>query len=180
MDGFRGSTSFAFLIVSFFAAACSPGQPEAEDPQSQATEGVERQFVGTWELASREHRLVDGTSVQDPRSTGCLIYGDTGYGCYVSMDPDRADWATRSSPTPSEALETLIGFGAYCARVEIHAREGFVLHHVEVDRVPNSVGITRKRWLEFRGNDELVLRPDSSELPPGRVGTSLVWHRVKD
>ena len=83
-------------------------------------------------------------------------------------------------PTPSEALESITGFGAYCARVEIYAREGFVLHHVEVDRVPNSVGITRKRWFEFRGDNVLVLRPDSSELPSGRIGTSLVWHRVKE
>lgn len=180
MGGFRVSPWFVFLLLPFFAAACTAGRSKTEDPQSQATEGVKRQFVGTWELASREHRLADGTTVQDPRSVGYLIYGDAGYGCYVSMDPDRANWATRGSPTPSEALESITGFGAYCARVEIYAREGFVLHHVEVDRVPNSVGITRKRWFEFRGDNVLVLRPDSSELPSGRIGTSLVWHRVKE
>jgi len=32
---------------------------------------------------------------------------------------------------------------AYCALVELHAREGFVLHHVDVERVPNNVGIVR-------------------------------------
>jgi hypothetical protein len=155
-------------------------KPGQDSLGGQTPEEVARQFVGTWRLVSWEHRLADGTTVQDPRSVGYLIHSDTGHGCYVSMDPNRPDWATRRSPTPTEALESITGFGAYCAKVEIHASEGFVLHHVEVDRVPNSVGITRKRWFEFRGVDELVLSLEPSELPPHRVGTNLVWKRVRE
>ena len=75
-------------------------------------------------------------------------------------------------------MGSIVGLGAYCARVEIHAAEGFVLHHVEVDKVPNNVGITRKRSFEFRGPDELMLSIDPAELPQGQTAMSLVWRRV--
>lgn len=34
------------------------------------------------------------------------------------------------------AISFYPGLGAYCAAVEVHAKEGFVLHRVEVDKTP--------------------------------------------
>jgi len=46
-----------------------------------------------------------------------------------------------------------MGLGAYCGTVEIHANEGFVIHHIEIERSPNDVGGIRKRWFTFQGSN---------------------------
>jgi len=55
------------------------------------------------DVLSWEQRLADGMSRQAPNSIGYIIYTDTGYMCYVSMNPNRPKWASRT-PTESEAL----------------------------------------------------------------------------
>jgi hypothetical protein len=62
--------------------------------------------------------------------------------------------------------------------VEVHAKEGFVLHHVELDKSRNLVGRTRKRWFTLQDN-RLTLRVDSPELPATLVDWTLVWERVE-
>ena len=72
-----------------------------------------------------------------------------------------------------------VPFNAYCARVEVRADEGYVLHHVEVDKSPNMIGRTRKRWFTFQGADRLALRMDPSELAPPVVESTLLWERIR-
>ena len=69
---------------------------------------------------------------------------------------------------------------AYCSRVEVHAKEGFVLHYVEVAKNPNNIGKTWKRWSKFEGPNRLILRIDSTENTPPVVESTLVWERVED
>ena len=47
---------------------------------------------------------------------------------------------------PHQAALTRRRLYAYCERIEVNERERFVLHHVELDKGPNLVGRTRKRW----------------------------------
>jgi len=67
---------------------------------------------------------------------------------------------------------------AYCGTVEVHRAEGFVLHHVEIDKVPNVVGRTLKRWFTFETPDRLRLRVDTAELNPPIVADELLWEGV--
>ncbi len=136
------------------------------------------QFVGLWRLVSWENRHTDGTTTQDPRSVSYLIYTDTGQMAYLSMDPNRPKWVDWRSPTGPEAIAAIMGVGAYSATVEVHADEGYILHHVELEKVPNNVGITRKRLFTFEGPDRLVLRLDPEELAPSILETALTWERV--
>src|SRR5262249_22821864 len=108
--------------------------------QSRNDQAVARQFIGTWRLVSNPQRFADGTTRQNPISMGYIIYTDTDRMCYVGMNPNRPKWKSRTAPSESEAVSGINGLQAYCARVEIHASEGFVLHHVEIGRVPNDVG----------------------------------------
>jgi hypothetical protein len=139
---------------------------------------IARQFVGIWKLASWEQRLADGTTRQAPNSVGYIIYTDTGHMCYVSMNPNRPKWVSRT-PTEAEALSGITGLGAYCSTVEVRADEGYVLHHVEIERVPNNVGIVRKRWFTFQTPDRVSLRVDERELAPPIVESVLTWERVR-
>jgi hypothetical protein len=150
-----------------------------EPSQAQSAADIARQFIGTWRLVSWTQRLADGSTRPDPRNVGYLIYSDAGYMCYGSMAANRPAWMSDSSPTGAEAVATMgAPYNAYCARVEVHAEEGFVLHHVEVDKSPNMIGRTRKRWFTFQGPDRVALRMDPSELSPPVVESTLVWERV--
>ena len=146
---------------------------------AQAADPVAKQFIGMWRLASRTQRLVDGTTSQHPNNTGYIIYTDTGHMCYVAMNPNRPKWKSETAPTPEEALSGITGLGAYCATVEIHAKEGFVVHRVEIERSPNLVSQARKRWFTFQGPNRVVLRVDTPELISPVVEDTLIWDRVQ-
>ena len=135
------------------------------------------QFLGMWKLVSWEQRLADRTTRQAPNSVGYIVYTDVGRMCYVGMNPNRPKWKALT-PTESEALSGIVGMGAYCATVELHASEGYVLHHVDVERVPNNIGIVRKRWFTFEGPDRLRLSVDTPELIPPIVESTLTWERI--
>lgn len=140
---------------------------------------VAKQFIGMWRLASRTQRLVDGTTRQSPISAGYIIYADSGHVCYVAMNPDRAKWKSETAPTAEEAISGITGLGANCATVEIHSKEGFVVHHVEIEKTPNVVGRARKRWFTFQGPNRVVLRVDTPELISPVVEDTLAWDRVQ-
>ena len=147
------------------------------DAQSQ--DDIAKQFVGMWRLVSWTERLADGTTRQNPFSVAYIIYTDTGHMCYVGMNPNRPRWKLEAAPTPEEALSGITGLGAYCAAVEIHAKEGFVIHHVEIERSPNLVGRARKRWFTFQGQNRVSLRIDTPELISPVVESILTWERVE-
>jgi hypothetical protein len=160
------------VVAAAFAMSDTPGAQSAAD--------VARQFVGTWRLVSWTQRLADGTTRPDPRNVGYIIYTDAGYMCYTSMAANRPLWASDNGPTGAEAVATMgVPFNAYCAKVEVHADEGFVLHHVEVDKSPNMIGRTRKRWFTFQGPNRVALRMDPSELTLPVVESTLLWERVQ-
>ena len=96
--------------------------------------------------------------------------------CWVAIDPNRPQW--KDDPTPGEESEAYRGMGAYCATVEVNAAEGYVIHHVEIAKSPNAVGIERKRWFEFDGVNRLKLRVEPSENLSPLVESRLVWERV--
>jgi hypothetical protein len=164
----------AGLLAALFSCALT------NTPRAQSPGDVASRFIGAWRLVSWTQRLADGTTRPDPRNVGLIIYSDAGYMCYASMAANRPRWASDNNPTAAEAVATMgVPLNAYCARVEVHADEGFVLHHAEVDKSPNMVGRTRKRWFTFQGTNRLVLRMDPSELAPPVVESTLLWERVQ-
>lgn len=97
--------------------------------------------------------------------------------CFLSMNPDRPKWKSER-PTAEEGLSATRGFGAYCAIIEIHAKEGFMVRHYDINQTPNAVGRETKRWFTFQGPDRMSLRVDPSELNPPAVETIFIWERV--
>jgi hypothetical protein len=61
----------------------------------------------------------------------------------------------------------------------VSAKEGFVLHHIEINKSPNGVGRIGKRWFRFDGQNRLTLRVDTPELPSPITEWTLVWARVE-
>ena len=167
------------LIVAIEATAlCTLAAAGPWVQTSQQRNRVPPSFVGMWRLLSRTQRLADGTTRKHPESVAYLIYVDGGRMCYVGMDPNRPNWKSETTPTPEEAVVGIAGLGAYCGTVDIHANEGFVVHHIEIEKVPNLVGRDRKRWFVFETPDRLRLRKDRSELSQPVIDDELVWERV--
>ena len=141
---------------------------------------VSRKFLGAWMLVSTEQVLADGTRRPNPlfgaNASGYLMYTETRM-CAVLVNPNRLRWEPGSTPTDQEVRAAFNGLTSYCGAWEVDAKQGLVIHHVELDKTPNLMGTLRKRYFSFSG-DHLVLRP-APPLPDGVKEYSLTWERVK-
>jgi len=147
--------------------------------RGQSQDDIARQFAGMWRLVSNPQRLADGTTRQGSNSVAYAFFdANAGHMCFLSMNPDRPRWKSETAPTPEEGLSAIKGFGAYCATVEIHAKEGFIVRHYEIDQNPNAVGKVTRRWYTFQGTNRMSLRIDAPELNPPVVENTLIWERV--
>lgn len=151
--------------------------PNSAIPQTKIQLVSEQQFLGMWRLVSWAKEYDDGTTKQDPRSESYIIYTESGHMCWVAMDPLRPELTAKR--TEAEEAIAFRGLGAYCAAVEINLDDGYVVHHVELAKTPNAVGIRLKRWFVFDGPDRLHLRVEPTENEPPLVESRLVWERVK-
>ena len=147
--------------------------------RAQPQEDIATQFAGMWRLISNPQRLVDGTTREGSNSVGYAFFdANAGRMCFLSMNPNRPQWKSEAAPTAEEGLSAIRGFGAYCATIEIHAKEGFMVRHYEINQTPNAVGKATKRWYTFQGTDRMSLRVDASELNRPVVESTFVWERV--
>lgn len=147
--------------------------------RAQSREDIAKQFAGMWRLVSNPQRFKDGTTRQGSNNVAYAMFdADASHMCFVSMDPKRPLWKSENAPTPEEGLSAIKGLGAYCATIEIHAKEGFLLRHYEIYQNPNAVGKVTKRWYTFQGPNRMSLRIDPAELNPPLVENTLTWERV--
>jgi len=166
----KKTIAWSILLVLGQINSTSRGQSQGD---------VARQFAGMWRLVSNPQKLADGTTRQGSNSVAYAFFDtNAGHMCFLSMNPDRPRWNSETAPTPQEALSAIKGFGAYCATIEIHSKEGFLLRHYEMDQNPNAVGKVTKRWYTFLGNNRMSLRIDTPELNPPVVENTLIWERV--
>jgi len=146
----------------------------------QTANSLRSQMVGTWRLVSATQQLADGTVRPDPQTgpkgVGYLIYTETGRVCVVVNNPERSRWASVQAPTEAELRNAFDGLVAYGGTFEVNEAERSVVHHIEVDRVPNSAGTDRKRFCSISGN-QLVLRA-APPLPAEVKEWTIVWERV--
>ncbi len=163
------------LVIALVVLEGTPFQ--AGEPQNSPRD---QRLVGTWRLVSARQRLTNGTVRPDPQTgpngIGYIMYSDTGQMCAVLADPDRVKWASESTPSDTEVRRSFDGLVAYCGTFEVNDAEGYVVHHIELDRVPNLAGTDRKRYFSISGR-RLVLRP-APPLPPGVDEWTVEWERV--
>ena len=103
------------------------------------------------------------------------MYGDSGIVCAFLSNPDRPRWKVETAPTEADLRSAIGGMVAYCGSYEFNERDGYILHHVQMDKVPNVIGTDRKRYFKLSGN-RLVLQP--TPLPEGIKEWTIEWERV--
>jgi len=147
---------------------------------AQDAKSLRAQLIGTWRLISANQTLEDGTIRPDPQTgpkgAGYLVYTESGHVCVVVGNPARSSWASVQEPTESDLRNAFAGLVAYAGTFEVNEAEQFVLHHIEVDKVPNLTGTDRKRYCSVSGN-RLVLRA-APPLPAGVKDWKIVWERM--
>ena len=150
--------------------------------QSEADAAIMKQFVGTWRLVSNAQPLADGTTRQGTNGVtniGYAFFDAAGsHMCFLMMTPNRPVWTSPAAPTPEEGLTALRGINAYCAILEIHAKEGFMDRRYDINQNPSAVGKATRRWYTFQGPDRMTLRVDAAELTKPVVETLFIWERV--
>lgn len=166
------ATAITFALLSF----CTTNAANANAKSAENT-NLEKQFLGMWKLVSWEKEYSDGSIKPDHRTNSYIVYTDTGRMCWVATDPNRPKWTEK--PTVEEKAEAFDGLGFYCAAVELNVEKGYVIHHLDLARSENAVGIKLKRWFKFDGKDRLLLRVEPSENEAPMVESRLVWERVK-
>ncbi len=164
-------------LLSLLAMLILGGEAWPAPPQN--TEGVAARLVGTWRLLSSSQRMDDGTVRPDPqtgpRGIGYIMYSETGRMCAVLANPDRPRWKSETAPLEAEVRAAFDGLVAYCGTYEVNEAQGYVVHHIEMDRMPNLTGTDRKRHFALSGG-RLVLRP--TPLPAGVQEWTVEWERV--
>ena len=165
------------VAVSMLACGSADRSDTAESIPLEALSPAQRQFVGTWSLATIERRSVDGEPLAPPVEDrlGYLIYDTSGYMGVTIMRPDRAPYS-EDGPTADEALAQLGSYTSYFGRFTADEAEGTVTHHIEGSLNPNGAGSDYTRFYT-RTEDRLTLQP-----PPGADGstTTLTWMRQPD
>ena len=173
----------ARLLTAGFAAAllacggsADPGDT-AGSPAAEPLSIAQRQFVGTWSLATIERRGADGEPLGPPVEDrlGYLIYDGSGYMGVTIMRSDRAQYA-EGGPTAAEALAQFGSYTSYFGRFSVDEAEGTVTHHVEGSLNPNGIGSDYTRSFLLAGG-RLTLQP-----PPAADGSTarLTWTRQPD
>ena len=150
--------------------------------QGQSQQPLRNQLLGTWRFVSSTQRLADGTTRPDPQTgpkgLGYLIYTKSGQVCVVVGNSERPRWQSPQAPTDHEVRTALDGLTAYAGTFHVNESERSVVHHIEIDRVPNSLGAERKRFCSFTDN-RLTLRA-APPLPAGLEEWTIVWERVAE
>lgn len=165
----------AFVLAVVICTFSSPPALHAQDADDPA-----RKFIGTWRLITTIQRKADGSSgpnpTYGPKGIGYIIYTDAGVMCATLTNPEQPKWENTAAPTPEELKSGKNSFHAYCGRYTVHPSGGYVVHHVEMDNIPNDVNIDRKRFFQFTGN-RLLLTADPP--PTGTTEYTLTWERVE-
>ena len=166
------------LVVA--SLACGGSSQSGDTAGSSALEplsAAQRQFVGTWSLASIERRGADDQLLSPPVEDrlGYLVYDASGHMGVTIMRPDRAPYA-EDGPTADEALALFGSYTSYFGEFTVDEAEGTVTHHVEGNLNPNGIGSDYVRFYTLAG-DRLILQP-----PPRPDGsrTLLTWMRQPD
>ena len=135
--------------------------------------------VGTWRLKLWETRTADGR-VAYPLgrdAVGYLIYTAGGHMAVAIMRANRPAFADADlfGGTVAEQATAATGYVTYCGRYD--ARNGTVIHHVELSLFPNWVGMDQVRSAAVEA-DELTITTAPLAIG-GETVNRLVWERVE-
>lgn len=134
-------------------------------------------LVGAWRLMSVETRDEGGELVRRGERTGYLIYSPGGYMSVSFMKEGRPRFEAGDirGGTTEEKIAAINGYVSYAGQYT--AKEGSVVHNIEVSLFPNWVGESQERVYRLEG-DMLTLSTPLMLVGGRQLSTHLVWKRA--
>jgi len=143
-----------------------------------------KKLVGAWRLVSVEGSDATFHFAYD-HPTGIIIYDRSGWmAVQIDIKGTRKPFVNGpASGTGTEKVAAFDNYIAYYGTYTLDLKAQTVTHHLEDASVPNWRGVNNVRWLEFQGNDRLLLIPRED----GKGGVidrksatyKLLWERIK-
>lgn len=139
-----------------------------------------KELIGTWHLLSCTIIYDDGREEdywgENPK--GVLIYDNEGTVAAQLGKRGRTlfaqnDWSKGTFEELKDAFQT---YQAYYGTYELHADEGYVIHHVNGAIFPNWEGKPEKRFFEIDGNKLHITAPPI-EVQGGSFVFKLSWEK---
>lgn len=174
-------SAYAVICYALVAAALAAGigiSAQSAPPSQDA-----KRLIGTWKLIGYDSSDAESQQVRGAKPNGLIYYDNTGH-MAVQISPDRARRKftgpvsgifTGPRPTADEALDAVMGYGAYFGTYSVDERAKTVTHKRQGNLNPNGLGDFVRRY-EFRGDDVVVLTPlNDTNLRSVRLS----WERLK-
>jgi hypothetical protein len=150
----------------------------------QGTGQLQKKIVGAWRLVSVEGELPGVRGFYD-HPTGLIVYDASGtMSVQIANRGARKKFARGlAAGTEAERARAFSSYFSYYGTYAVDDAAWTVTHDVEDSSYPDLRGRKEVRWVEFQGEDRMVLMP----LEDGKGGTvarkdatyRLMWERVK-
>lgn len=143
-----------------------------------------KKVVGAWRLVSVEGQPPGLPGFYD-HPTGLIVYDPSGtMSVQIANRTGRGKFAGGlGAGTQAEKAAAFDSYFSYYGTYTVDEAAGTITHHVEDSSYPDLRGRDHVRWVEFRGNDRMVLIPreDGKGGAIARKDATyrLYWERVK-
>lgn len=153
-------------------------------PTPGPTPGATKMIVGTWRMVGSQTQAVDGTGAitypRGARPTGFIIYDPDGmmYVQIMNSDEVRPPRTGAGPMSLEDQAKAFSSYTAYFGRYTVDEQAGTVVHHVEANINPRTIGAAMPRYLEITPE-----RLELNTFTRGEDGvqriTRRMWERVK-
>jgi hypothetical protein len=138
-------------------------------------------LVGAWRLKAFQIESSNG-DISYPfgeAPQGMLLYSRCGLVSAQLMGEDRPLFESDDQRlgTVSEIEACFKNCISYFGTFELHAEDGYVIHHVENSLFPNWEGTPQKRFFELNDNTLRIATPPVNWAKEKKVGV-LIWERA--
>lgn len=183
----RSRSCIAILLLWLPCARTSPGEAGRHD--GTRSEGVRRQLIGAWRLASIEFRGPHGETL-DPYyqagSSGILIYDSSGWMSVQITAPDRRKWDAPAVRIPRPAreddaalkAEAFDTYYSYFGTWDYDADTSVVTHHVKSSIIPAEMDLDYAQTITWEGG-RLIFTVRSGG-PGMQTVRRKIWVRLPD
>jgi hypothetical protein len=143
-----------------------------------------KKIAGAWRLVSVEGQPPGLAGFYD-RPTGLIVYDPSGtMSVQIANRSGRKRFAGGlGAGSQSEKAAAFDSYFSYYGTYTVDDAQGTVTHHVVDSSYPDLQGRDRVRWVEFQGNDRMVLTPreDGKGGAVTRKAATyrLYWERVR-
>lgn len=153
-------------------------------PLTSQNQQLRQKILGAWRLVSVEGHPPGLPGFYD-HPTGLIIYDPSGQmSVQIANKTPRQNFAAGlTAGTDREKVSAFNTYFSYSGTYTVDAAAGTVTHHIEDSSYPDLRNRDHVRWVEFQGDDRLVLIPredgNGGVIDRKAATYKLTWERIR-